>query len=301
MKAHINKKPKLNSPDLIACWPGIGNVGVIAADSLRRQTGAKELGYIEPWDFFYPQKVTIQEGQLLSMEFPRSTFYYSKTDKRDIIFFLAGEQPVQGYSHYAKGAKAYQMANMVLDVAQKFGCKRVYTSGAAVTQIHHGAHSQVWAVPNADHLLGELGKYQNTVIMSDIKDRESNIRITGMNGVMLGVAKTRGIEGICLMGEVPVYLQGLPFAYPRASKAVLEVMRAIFEVDIDFSRMDRLAARTEKEIERLYKHLPKDTKDLIDRLASSSEPADNGPITEEDKTHILDEIDKFFKQGPKEG
>ncbi len=296
MRTRITKKPKLNSPDLIACWPGIGNVGIIVAETLRRQLQAKEMGYIEPWDFFYPDKVTIQDGHLISLEFPRSNFYYARTDKRDILFFLADEQSSDGYSRYAEGTKAYQMANMVLDVAQKFGCRRVYTSGAAVTQVHHGARSKVWAVPNAKHMLSEFKKYPNTVIMSDIEDKVDNVRITGMNGVMLGVAKNRGLAGICLMGEVPVYLQGLPFAYPRAAKSVIEVLSTILDVDIYFTRLNRLAARTEKEIERLYKHLPKATKQLIDKLAKSSEPADTGPITEDDKKQILDEIDRFFKK-----
>jgi len=300
LRTQITKRPKLNSPDLIACWPGIGNVGIIAADSLRRQTGAVEMGYIEPVDFFYPSKVTIQQGQLVSLEFPRSAFYYSKTEKGDILFFLAGEQPADGFSPYGKGTKAYQMANIVLDVAQKFGCRRVYTSGAAVTQVHHSSHPQVWAVPNERRMLRELSAYRNTVIMSDIKDKVDNVRITGMNGIMLGVAKTRGLDGVCLMGEVPVYLQGLPFAYPRASKSVIEVMSNILGLDADYTRLNRLIARTEKEIERLYTHLPEATKRLIDKLAKSAEPADTGPITDDDKKRILDEIDRFFKKESKD-
>ncbi|MFC1951317.1 PAC2 family protein [Chloroflexota bacterium] len=296
MGIRITKRPKLNHPDLIACWPGIGNVGIIAADTLRRQTGAKELGYIEPWDFFYPQRVSINKGQLVSLEFPRCNFFYSRTKTRDLIFFLAGEQPSNDYTPYASGTKAYQMANMVLDVAQKFGCGRIYTSGAAVTQMHHTARSQVWAVPNTSHLLDQLGQYENTVIMSDIESKVDNVRISGMNGIMIGVAGTRGIDGICLMGEVPVYLQGLPFAYPNASKSVIEVMRAIWGLDVDFSRLDRLSARIEKEVERLYTSLPGGTKELIDRLAQSSSPTDTGPITEEDKKYILDEIDRFFNK-----
>lgn len=296
MAVRLTRRPKLNHPDLIACWPGIGNVGVIAAETLRRQTSAEELGYIEPWDFFYPRGVRISRGYLESLEFPRCNFFYSRTANRDLIFFLAGEQPSSGYSPYASGVKAYQMANIVLDVAQKFDCNRVYTSGAAVTHMHHSARSQVWAVPNSAHLLQDIGSYENTVIMSDIESKMDNIRISGMNGIMIGAARSRGIDGICLMGEVPVYLQGLPFAYPNASKSVVEVMRAIWGLDIDFNRLDRLAARIEKEIERLYTSLPGGTKELIDRLAQHSGPTDTGPITEEDKKHILDEIDRFFKK-----
>ncbi len=53
------------------------------------------------------------------------------------MFFIGEEQPSESDSMYAKGSKAYRLANLVLDVAQKFGCQRIYTSGAAVSLIHH--------------------------------------------------------------------------------------------------------------------------------------------------------------------
>ena len=43
---------------------------------------------------------------------------------------------------YAEGRKAYRMADLVLDVAEKFKCRRVYTSGAAVALIHHTDKAQ---------------------------------------------------------------------------------------------------------------------------------------------------------------
>ncbi len=81
MGIRLYQEPELEKPDLIASWPGIGDIGIIAIDTLKNQGQAKEFGEIEPWDFFYPNKVTIEQGQLTSLEFPRSTFYYAKTEK----------------------------------------------------------------------------------------------------------------------------------------------------------------------------------------------------------------------------
>ncbi len=83
------------------------------------------MGEIEPWHFFYPKKVTIRDGELQGMEFPSSTFYYKKMEKRDIIIFLGEEQPVGRSRYDASGEKAYRMANIVLDVAERFGCRRI--------------------------------------------------------------------------------------------------------------------------------------------------------------------------------
>jgi proteasome assembly chaperone (PAC2) family protein len=302
MGIRLYKEPKLEKPVLIASWPGIGNIGIIAVDTLRGMVRAEELGEIEAWDFFYPSKVLIKDGELKGLEFPISKFYFKRTDGRDLLFFLGEEQPTEGGRAYAEGTKAYQMANLVLDVALKFGCRRVYTSGAAVAPIHHTSRSKVWAVPNSEGLIAEVRSYENTVIMSDIEGRGGQGSITGLNGLLLGVAKKRGLEGICVMGEIPVYLQGLPLPYPKASKSVLEVLSAALGLNIPMEGIAAFAERSEEEIETLYKGFPEQIREQLDKLkhAPYAKPTEPGPITEEDKKKILEDIDKFFKKEPRE-
>ncbi len=298
MGIRLYKKPKFDSPILIACWPGIGNIGIIAVDTLRRMLGAEELGEIEPWDFFYPRKVIIKDGELKALEFPINKFYFKKTTKRDLLFFIGEEQPSDGGRVYAEGTKAYRMANLVLDVALKFGCQRVYTSGAAVAPIHHTARSRVWAVPNSDTLIGEVRSYENTVLMSDIEGRGGQGNITGLNGLLLGVAKKRGLEAICVMGEIPIYLHGFPIPYPKGSKSVLEVLSAALGIEVDMREIDGLVEQSERDIDSVYERLPSEIKEQLDKLkyVTYARPAEPGPITEEDKKRILQEIDRLFKK-----
>jgi hypothetical protein len=302
MGIRLYKEPKLEKPILIASWPGIGNIGIIAVDTLRGMVRAEELGEIEGWDFFYPSKVLIREGELKGLEFPSSKFYFKRTERRDLLFFVGEEQPSEGGRAYAEGRKAYQMANLVLDVASKFGCRRVYTSGAAVAPIHHTSRPKVWAVPNSEGLIAEVKSYENTVLMSDIEGRGGQGSITGLNGLLLGVAKKRGLEGICLMGEIPVYLQGLPLPYPKASKSVLEVLSAVLELSLPIEGIAAFAERSEEEIEALYKGFPEQIREQLDKLkyVPYAKPTEPGPITEEDKKKILEDIDKFFRKEPRE-
>lgn len=303
MAVVLHKTPELENPVLIASWPGIGNIGIIAVDALRGAFRAEEFAEIEPWDFFYPNKVIIRNGELTDLEFPSSRFYFRKTDRRDLMFFVGEEQPTESGKAYARGGKAYQMANIVLDVAQRFGCRRIYTSGAAVAPIHHTMKPKVWAVPNSESLIDEVRSYTNTILMSDIEGREGQGSITGLNGLLLGVARKRGIEAICVMGEIPMYLQGFPFPYPKASKSVLEVLTAALGMPVDMSGISAIAQGSEREIERIYELFPAEIRKQLDRLKSAgpARPAEPGPITEEDKRKILEDIDKFFKKGPKEG
>ena len=296
------KEPELKNPIMFCGWPGIGNIGISAIESLREVLKAQEFGEIEPWDFFNPRKVTIEKGLLKDLEFPSSKFYSQRIRNQDLIFFIGQEQPAEGRMRYAEGKKAYKIANLVLDVAEKFDCKRVYTSGAAVTQIHHTVKPRVWAVPNRQSLIEEIKKYENTTLMSEVEGRSSQGNITGLNGLLLGVAKKRGFDAICLMGEIPYYLQGAPWPYPRGSKSVLEVLSKILNVKIDLSQLDELAKTVEENIEDFLESLytaeaiPPQVRDEIEKLRYAR-PTEPGPITKEEQNEMMKHLDELFREG----
>jgi len=292
----LYKEPELKKPDMVASWPGIGNIGVIAVDTLRGQIQAEELGEIEPWDFFYPRKVIIRSGVLHDLQFPTSKFYFKRLPERDLIIFIGEEQPTNGIGVYAEGRKAYQMANLVLDVADKFGCRRVYTSGAAVSLTHHELKPRVWAVTSTGDLNKEVQSYENTILMSEIEGRDNRGSITGLNGLLLGIAKKRGLEAICLMGEIPDYLSRVPFTYPRASKSVLEVLTRIWGIEIDYRVLDEMAASTDDVVKRIYERLPSEIRERVEqrKLVVQAKPE---AITEEDERWIKEHIDELFKKG----
>jgi len=301
MGIRLYTEPVLEKPVLVAGWPGIGNIGLIAVDTLRRALVAEEFGEIEPWDFFYPKGIVIRDGELESLSFPSNKFYFKKTEKRDLIFFIGEEQPTDLGRAYAEGQKAYHMASLVLDVAQRFGCQRAYTSGAAVAPIHHTMRPRVWGVPNMETLIDEVRACENTILMSDVEGRGGRGNITGLNGLLLGAAKKKGMEAICVMGEIPIYLQGLSLPYPKASKSVLEVLTGILGVSIGMEEIAMAAERSEMEIQQLYERFPPEIREQLEKLkyVTYARPVEPGPITEDDKKKILEEVDKFFRRETK--
>jgi len=294
MGVKLHKKPRLKRPDMVVGWPGIGNIGIIAVDTLRQQLQAQEFGEIEAYDFFYPTRIVIKADLLENLEFPASKFYYQRLQNKDLIIFIGEEQPTEGSGVYAQGRKAYQMANLVLDVAERFDCQRVYTSGAAVALTHHTLRPRVWAAPNEEELINEIRRYENTLLMGDVEGRGGQGSITGLNGLLLGAAKKRGLGGICLMGEIPDYLSRAPFPYPRAAKSVLEVMSSLLGITLDLRDLDELDARIEELIESLYGRLPEEIRGRLEqrKFVAQAEP---GGITEEDQKWINEHIDEFFK------
>lgn len=292
----LTKEPQLERPDLVACWPGIGNIGIIAINTLRGQLEAEEMGEIEPWDFFYPKRVTIKSSVLQDLDFPFNKFYYKILEKKDIIFFVGEEQPTDGERVYAEGQKAYKMASLVLDVAEKYGCRRIYTSGAAVSFTHHELQPRVWAVTSKPDLTREIKAYRNTILMSDIEGRSERGSITGLNGLLLGLAKKRGFDSVCLMGEIPDYLSGVPFPYPRASRAVLEILTKILGVQVDYGPLDDMITQIDDIVDGIYRKLPLEVKDKIEQRKSGSQPVAE-IITEEDETWLKEHLDELFKGG----
>ncbi|MDD5289483.1 MAG: PAC2 family protein [Dehalococcoidales bacterium] len=294
----LHQEPELNNPDMVVGWPGIGNVGIITVETLRQILQAEELGEIEPWDFFYPNKVVIRASILTDMSFPNSKFYYKRMANRDLLFFTGEEQPATGESVYAEGKRAYEMANMVLDVAQKFNCRRIYTSGAAVAITHHSMRSKVWAVANREQLLPELRNYDNTILMSEVEGRGNQGSITGLNGLIIGAAKRRGIDGICLMGEIPDYLSRIPFPYPKASKAVLETLAKIIGISLTQNTLEDMIMQMEAVVANVYQQFPQEIKERLEQR-KQARPTKQEAISEEDEQWFKEHIDEFFKKKDK--
>jgi len=290
----LYSEPKLEKPDLVASWPGIGNVGIIAVDTLKNQIRAEELAEIEPCDFFRPSKAVIKGGVLEDLAFPSSRFYYKKLGKKDLIVFIGEEQPADGARIYAEGKKAYQIANLVLDVAERFGCQRVYTSGAAVALTHHELMPRVWAVASHEDLNRQVKSYENTILMGEVEGTSERGSITGLNGLLLGLAKKRGLEAICLMGEIPDYLSGAPFPYPRASKAVLEVLTNLLGIEMDYGALDEMAVQMDNIVQDIYEKLPPRVKEGIEQRKLTIK-AKSEAITEEDEKWMKEHIHELFR------
>ena len=218
----IYARPKLNSPVMLATWPGIGNVATIAATYLAKKLAFKRLGEIEASYFFDPIGIVVRDHVVEAPQFPQNRFYYwkNKEGRSDLILFIGEDQPA---------SKGYELANCVLDVGIRFLAKRVYTLAAALTRIHHTEQPKVWGVGTNQKLTEDL-------------IQKGNLQIAGLNGLMLGVAKERGIDGICLLGEVPMYATRIQ--NPMASLVILKVLSRILNIEIDLTELTQLAIET---------------------------------------------------------
>ena len=74
--------------------------------------------------------------------------------------------------------------------------------------------------------------------------------ITGMNGLLIGCAKLRGIRGTCLLGETSGYVVDA-----KASKSILETLLSIVGVSVDMKNLEKRAKDTETLIQTIEQQM----------------------------------------------
>jgi proteasome assembly chaperone (PAC2) family protein len=77
---------------------------------------------------------------------------------------------------------------------------------------------------------------------------DSGSPIVGTAGLILGLARFKRIDALCLLGETRGYLPD-----PLAARSVLEVLKATFGFDVDLAGLEEDIARAEKMVSRLQR------------------------------------------------
>jgi proteasome assembly chaperone (PAC2) family protein len=235
----IYQEPKFSSPKLIAAWPGISNVALEATGYLKEKLGAEELAEIESPTFFELGGVFVEKNVIQPPRLPRNQFYYwiregpERDTEGDLIIFTGEAQPT---------SRGREFANKILDVSEGFGVKEIYTFAAALIP-HYPEEPRVWAAATDEEQLHQLEE-QGLVLKGDFY-------IAGMNGLLISVAKEKGMRATCLLGETPRYLSQM--RNPIASKAVLEVLNRLLKIEIDMTEMDEMAAQASQQMAEVIK------------------------------------------------
>ncbi len=223
MEVHYLSEPKFRNPVMIAAWPGMGYLAKISADYLRRRLRAELFAEIA-----YFQNAIVYKNSLVELPPLKHRFY--AVPRRHLIICVGDAQP-------STPEEALRLAEKVTDVATRFNVKRIYTMAAYPNE--YDSEPQVYGVYTDERIRDELEG--NGVVFI-----EGEGTVNGLNGILIGVAKNRGIEGVCLMGEikyanVPQHL---------SSKAVLERLTKILGLEIDTSQLERRARKIDATIRK---------------------------------------------------
>jgi proteasome assembly chaperone (PAC2) family protein len=242
-------KPSLKDPYLVAAWPGMGLVAHKAVDYLIKHLPAELVKKVELEGFTALHGIALDKGVIQPVELPvGQLFAYAPAGEgRDLLFYLGGEQPVSG--------KEWALATAILDEVEPFGVRRICTMAAMPTDIDHRADPGVWACATDQALLDELTRFEIKPMLEG--------SISGLNGLLLGVAHHRGIDGCCLLGEIPTFMTQME--NPRSSGVVIERLMEIIGLSVDLSDLrmqaQATAAQIDVFIERMQRRIRKEGED----------------------------------------
>lgn len=172
--------PVLENPIFVQGLPGFGNVGKIAAYLLVKFCGAKS--FAELYSPSFPDYVSVNSNGICRL--PRYEFYAAPMEKNDFMIMTGDTQP-----SFDDVVAHYEVCSEILDLVEKYGCNFVVTMGGVPISEDK---AQVYVAATSPRLAAEFME-KGAVIYS-------KGRIMGANGLMLGLAKERGINGICLLG-----------------------------------------------------------------------------------------------------
>ena len=279
------KTPSLNSPYLICGFPGTGLVGKLAVDYLIKELGAIHMADVFS-SYFSPQVVIQADG---TTNIVKNSLYYVKNDNnknnnidinktsknkkeikdiskpevqlnqsinglpqspdsslqstaaasyplssKDLILLTGDSQPVVPGSEYV-------LSEQILDLITKFKISNIYSLASYVTGTFVN-DPKIYGTATNPEIVKSFRSFNISTL--------DNGNITGMNGLILGLGKLRGIEGICLLGETSGYVIDA-----KASKNLLEILNNVLGIHINMDEMNKRSKDTEILIKNLEQQM----------------------------------------------
>jgi len=216
-------EPKFHNPDMIAAWPGMGYIAKISADYLRRRLNAKLFA-----EATYYHNMLIYNNGVGDLSSVHHRFYSSI--EKNLIICVGDAQP-------SIPEESLRLAERVVDLAERFGVRRMWTMAAYPTE--YVDEPQVFGVYTDESIREVLEKEGVKII------KEEGV-VNGLNGVVIGVAKKRGIPGACLMGDIKY--ANLP--QHLSSRAVLTKLASLLKLELDTTLLEKRARRLDASIRK---------------------------------------------------
>ena len=222
-------EPIVSKPIMIAAMQDMGNVGSIAIDFINKSLESQCFRYILPP---FPNYVVDKGGHI---EFERERWEYRYHN--GIIIFGGGIGQPQTHS------ELYDLCQDVIDVAKLYSVRLIYTLGAFHTTRNYEKRPKTLIATTSSELTDQIKKF-------GFDTTPGSSFITGFNGLILGYAKTNGIQGIGLYAEIDD--PQLP-QYRSAKSLLISLEKLTYQKFRGLEELDEIAAAVDRELDRMKK------------------------------------------------
>lgn len=218
---------KLKDIVLISSLPDMGKVGGLVTQHIIKKLGAKKAAQIfladKPW-------VNLKEGLV---NLPTDEYFLAVDEKNSIVIFTGENQPQEP-------GTVFKIANKVLDTVTQMGNIKMVISAGGYLPSEVGKGDAVFGVATNSSSMNLLKSNNVKPLASEVKS------ITWFNGVILGISKSKNIDGVGLFGEIvdaesPQY---------KAASNILKVIGKILKIEIGTKELDDKVVERPAEINK---------------------------------------------------
>jgi len=213
----------------------MGNVGLIATNYLRSKMGAQPLAEIDMTPYFIPEAIMVRNGVAELPRMPTSRIYFCQNP--DLLIFESDAQII--------GKEGLAITKSLMRFAADVGVGRAYTTAALPQNVSHKTDVQIFGAFTNNDLLAE---FQTLNVLS-----MNEGYIAGLNGVLLGIAKSYSIEAGCLLGTIPLFATNLN--YPKTSLRIIELVEDLLNIDIDKTEINESISVTDSQFSAIEERI----------------------------------------------
>ncbi|MFH1393527.1 MAG: proteasome assembly chaperone family protein [Candidatus Micrarchaeota archaeon] len=224
---------KLRDGVLITGLPGIGLIGQVVGRYLVKELKARKIATLLSPHFPHQVFMTKKGG----MRIIRNSFYVVKRKKANLLILVGDVQAMSSVGQY-------EVADTILDYAQKVGVNTVMTVGGYSTGKLREKR-RLFAVATSDEIRKKFSKYG--VIFGKAKGS-----IVGAAGLLPVLGRLKGLDGICLMGET----HG-GYVDPLSAREIVKLLSTYFEFEVSLRKLDERAKESEKLLKRMEEEIQK--------------------------------------------
>lgn len=223
MKAIKVEDADIRRPIVIAAMQDMGNVGSIAIDFINKSLGTRPFRHVS---IPFPNYVVDSGGYV---DFQREKWEYRYGSDGSVVVFGGGIGQPQ------TNQELYDLCEDVVGVARQYSAQIVYTLGAFHTDRKYGKSPKTFFAATTQELAGQLRRL-------GLEPTPGSSLITGFNGLILGIAKEAGLQGIGLYAEIsdPQVPQF------RSAKSLLATLEKLtYQKFRGIEELDEMASRVE--------------------------------------------------------
>ncbi len=183
MKTEFFGTPKIEEIILISSLPDMGRVGGLVTEHIAKNTGAKDAAKIQlsdkPW-------INQKDGLI---EVPFDEYKILVDEKNSLVIFTGENQPQEPNM-------VIDLVNFVIETVQKWGKIKMIVSTGGYLPMEKTDGIGVYGIATDQKILDMLKENGIKILPNDVRS------ITWFNGLVLGAAKEKQIDGIGLFGEI---------------------------------------------------------------------------------------------------